>query len=92
VKEREREGSTALVIIGPYFGRSGGFSKVKLLSKINPHFSENNVNFDFFFRSSKITIDLGGFETHQSGFKSKEMTPATLAPRILWLSTKLQLD
>jgi hypothetical protein len=27
-----------------------------------------------------------------SGFKSKEMTPATLAPRILWLSTKLQLD
>jgi hypothetical protein len=40
----------------------------------------------------QITINLGGFETHWSGFKSKEMTPATLAPWILWLSTKLQLD
>jgi hypothetical protein len=39
------------------------------------------------FRKVQITIDLGGFETHRSGFKSKEMNPATLAPRILWLST-----
>jgi hypothetical protein len=41
------------------------------------------------FQKVQITIDLGRFETHRSGFKSKEMTPATLAPRILWLSTKL---
>jgi hypothetical protein len=39
------------------------------------------------FRKVQITIDLGGFETHRSGFKSKEMNPAILAPRILWLST-----
>jgi hypothetical protein len=39
------------------------------------------------FRKVQITIDLGRFETHQSGFKSKEMNPAILAPRILWLST-----
>jgi hypothetical protein len=37
-------------------------------------------------------IGLGGFETHRSGFKSKEMNPATLAPRILWLSAELLLD
>jgi hypothetical protein len=43
-------------------------------------------------RKVQITIDLGGFETHRSGFKSKEMNPATLAPRILWLSTELLLD
>jgi hypothetical protein len=35
------------------------------------------------FRKVQITIDLGGFKTHRSGFKSKEMTPATLALRIL---------
>jgi hypothetical protein len=39
------------------------------------------------FQKVQITIDLGGFETHRSGFKSKEMNPAILAPRILWLST-----
>jgi hypothetical protein len=39
------------------------------------------------FRKVQITIDLGGFATHRSGFKSKEMNTATLAPRILWLST-----
>jgi hypothetical protein len=39
------------------------------------------------FRKVQITIDLGGFETHRSSFKSKEMNPAILAPRILWLST-----
>jgi hypothetical protein len=39
------------------------------------------------FRKVQITIDFGGFETHRSGFKSKEMNPAILAPRILWLST-----
>jgi hypothetical protein len=44
------------------------------------------------FRKVRVTIDLGGFETHRSGFKSKEMNPAILAPRTLWLSTKLQLD
>jgi hypothetical protein len=44
------------------------------------------------FRKVQITIDLGGFETHRSGFKSKEMNPATLAPRILWLSVELLLD
>jgi hypothetical protein len=44
------------------------------------------------FRKVQITIDLGGFETHRSGFKSKEMNPATLAPRILWLSAELLLD
>jgi hypothetical protein len=38
------------------------------------------------FRKVQITIDLGGFETHRSGFKSKEMNPAILAQRILWLS------
>jgi hypothetical protein len=27
------------------------------------------------FRKVQITIDLGGFETHRSGFKSKEMSP-----------------
>jgi hypothetical protein len=44
------------------------------------------------FRKVQITIDLGGFETHRSGFKSKEMNPATLAPQILWLSAELLLD
>jgi hypothetical protein len=44
------------------------------------------------FRRVQITIDLGGFETHRSGFKSKEMNPATLAPWILWLSAELLLD
>jgi hypothetical protein len=44
------------------------------------------------FQKVQITIDLGGFETHQSGFKSKEMNPATLAPGILWLSAELLLD
>jgi hypothetical protein len=44
------------------------------------------------FRKVQITIDLGGFETHRSSFKSKEMNPATLAPRILWLSAELLLD
>jgi hypothetical protein len=43
------------------------------------------------FRKVQITIDLGGFETHRSGFKFKEMNPATLAPRIHWLSTYLLL-
>jgi hypothetical protein len=44
------------------------------------------------FRKVQITIDLGGFETHRSGIKSKEMNPAILAPRIRWLSTSLLLN
>jgi hypothetical protein len=32
------------------------------------------------FRKVQITIDLGGFETHRSSFKSKEMNPAIFAP------------
>ena len=42
------------------------------------------------FRKVQDNYRFGGFETHRSSFKSKEMNPATLAPRILWLSTKLR--
>ena len=32
------------------------------------------------FRKVQDNYRFGGFETHRSGFKSKEMNPATLAP------------
>jgi hypothetical protein len=56
------------------------FSKIDLQLQI----SSNLIRLGFpIFRKVQITIDLGIFETHQSGFKSKEMNPAILAPRIL---------
>jgi hypothetical protein len=77
-----------------------------VMSSMDPHMISGNLGWVFLlslgwvvirlgfpiFQKVQITIDLGGFETHQSGFKYKEMNPATLAPRILWLSAELLLD